>query len=49
MTHTVILRHDGVTRNYACECYFDAMILADALTRIYGHACVETWKGSERL
>lgn len=48
-THTIILRHDGVTRNYHCENYFDAVVLHDALQRRYGNECVEMWRGSLRL
>lgn len=48
-THTVILRHDGVDRNYPCETYFDAVVLADALAHKYGSVNVELWKGSTRL
>lgn len=49
MTHTVILRHDGIVRNYQCECYFDAIVLQEALILKYGHNCVELWEGSKRL
>ena len=43
-THTVILSYDGITRHYRCDSYFDAVILADALGRVYGGAAVETWE-----
>lgn len=47
-TRTVILRFDGITRNYTCESYFDAVILVDALERRYGTENVELWCDMER-
>lgn len=46
---TVILRFDGVVRNYPCESHFDALILQDALVRRYGAECVELWAADKQL
>ena len=32
----IILKHDGIVRQYSCESYFDAVVLQDALERRYG-------------
>ena len=48
MACTVILRHDGIVRNYGCETYFDGIVLYDALERRYGAQCTELWVADRR-
>jgi hypothetical protein len=43
--YTIILRHDGIDRNYPCENYYDAVVLFDALIRRYPVA--EMWQGDK--
>ena len=38
---TVLLTHDGITRRYPCASTYDAIVLADALQRVYGAAAVQ--------
>lgn len=42
--YTIIVRHDGIDRHYAAECFFDATFLFDALTRVATQ--VEMWEGA---
>lgn len=44
MSHTIILRHQGIDRTYHCQNKFDAIVLFDALSRIGG--TVEMWDGA---
>lgn len=44
MSHTIILRHQGVDRTYQCQNKFDAIVLFDALSRMGG--TVEMWNGA---
>lgn len=37
----VILKYDGITRFYRCDCWFDATVLVDALQRRYSAECIE--------
>lgn len=51
MSHTVILRHQGIDRTYHCQTKFDAIVLFDALSRmekIQGiwSGTVEMWDGA---
>lgn len=41
-THAVVFTRDGVKRVYNCHTKFDAIVLADALGRLYGADSVET-------
>ena len=51
--HTVIFSHDGITRTYKCDSYFDALILADAFrSRYYCNnitASVQIWEGMTQV
>jgi hypothetical protein len=49
MSHTVILRWQGIDRTYHCANYYDAVMLRDALETRYGPEVVELWEGMTRL
>ena len=44
MSHTIILRHQGIDRTYQCQNKFDAIVLFDALTQLGSR--VEMWNGN---
>ena len=44
MTHTIILRHQGIDRTYPCQNNWDAIVLFDALCATGGR--VEMWNGA---
>lgn len=43
MSHTIILRHEGVDRTFHCQTQWDAIVLFDALSAL--GAVVEMWEG----
>lgn len=47
-THTVTVTTDGIRRDYGCRTYFDAVVLADAMDRMYGPSA-EIWQGATCL
>lgn len=49
MSHTVIMRNDGIDRTYHCQNYYDAIVIRDALESRYGSATIELWEGKNLL
>lgn len=47
MTGSVRLEFDGIVRWYACESYFDAVVLKEALLLKYPN--VQIWQGGKRI
>lgn len=45
MSHTIILRQDGIDRTYHCQNKFDAIVLFEALSRVLMRCTVEMWQG----